>query len=258
MPQVASISLIAWGWRGAYLALAAAALLIVLPLCAWLLPDRRKETAAAACNRVADATSFTVSAAVRTSRFWILGASTACIYLAVGGAIPNLVPALTDKGISAMDAATIMSIFGGAIVAGRIMIGALIDRFWAPAVASTVLAAATIGSIILAGNASFMTCATAAALIGMVTGTELDIIGFLTARYFGLGDFARIYARVYVFVAAAAGVAPLIFGYLSDMTGSYRLPFLLAAGLLVLGAVGLLSLGRYPDHKLQISSLSED
>ena len=182
MPKVASIGLIAWGWRGAYLALAAAALLIVLPLCAWLLPDRRKETAAAARDRVADATSFTVNAAVRTWRFWILGASTACIYLAVGGTIPNLVPALTDKGMSARDAATIMSIFGGAIVAGRIMIGALIDRFWAPAVASIVLAAATIGSIILAGNASFMTCATAAAMIGMVTGTELDIIGFLTAR----------------------------------------------------------------------------
>lgn len=247
MPQVASISMAAWGWRGAYVALAGIALLIVLPPCAWLLPTRRQEAAAVMADRVAEPGAFTVKAAVRHWRFWMLGASTACIYLAVGGAIPNLVPALTDKGISARDAATVMSIFGGAIVVGRIAIGALVDRFWASAVASVVLAGATIGALVLSGDASFTSYAIAAAMLGMVTGTELDIIGFLTARYFGLADFARIYARVYIFVAAAAGVAPLIFGYLSDLTGSYRAPFLIAAGLLVAGAAGLLSLGRYPD-----------
>ena len=247
MPQIASSSLTAWGWRGAYVALAGFALLIVLPLCAWLLPRNAQEQAEVQPIAIDQTGAFTVKAAVRTARFWILGGSTACIYLAVGGAIPNLVPALTDKGISATDAATVMSLFGGAIVVGRIVIGALIDRFWAPAVASAVLAAATIGSIILSGEASFAAYAVAAIMLGMVTGTELDMIGFLTARYFGLRDFARIYARVYIFVAAAAGIAPLMFGDLSDLTGTYRMAFLLGAGLLVAGAAGLLSLGRYPD-----------
>jgi MFS family permease len=247
MPQIASASLAVWGWRGAYAALAAFALLVVLPFCAWLLPTRREEAAAVRPAIVAEHGAFTVKTALRHWRFWTLGVSTACIYLAVGGAIPNLVPALTDKGVSARDAATVMSIFGGSIILGRIGIGALVDRFWAPAVASVVLAAATIGCIVLANDATFLGYAIAAAMLGMVTGTELDIIGFLTARYFGLGDFARIYARVYIFVAGAAGVAPLIFGHLSDVTGSYQVPFLIGAGLLVAGAIGLLSLGRYPD-----------
>ena len=75
---------------------------------------------------------------------------------------------------------------------------------------------------------------------------ELDILAFVTARYFGLRDFARIYARLYVFLAAPAGLAPLLFGHLFDVTGSYRLPFLISAALLAAAAVGLLTLGRYP------------
>lgn len=247
MPQIATLSLGAWGWRGAYVTLAGFALVLILPLCAALLPGKRAEVAATAPAARVEIGALDVTAAIRTWRFWVLGGSTACIYLAVGGAIPNLVPALTDKGIAARDAATVMSVFGGAIVAGRITIGALVDRLWAPAVATLVLVPAAIGCVVLATDTRFLSCAVAAVLLGLVTGTELDLIGFLTARYFGLRDFARVYARVYMFVAAAAGVAPLAFGYLFDRTGSYRIPFTLAAALLVAGAAGLLMLGRYPD-----------
>ena len=75
---------------------------------------------------------------------------------------------------------------------------------------------------------------------------ELDTLAFLASRYFGLMDYPRIYARLYMFLAAPAGLAPLAFGYLFDHTGSYRAPFLIAAGLLVAAALALLTLGRYP------------
>lgn len=250
MPQIAFISISLWGWRGAYLSLAAFVLVVVLPACALLLPGRIEEAATSASIQIKENGAFSVHEAVREWRFWALGASTACIYLAIGGTITNLVPALTDRGLSVRDAATVMSIFGGAIVVGRIAIGAMVDRFWAPAVAACVLLLAACGCAALAGEANFAVYALAAASVGIVTGTELDIIGFLTARYFGLQDFARIYARLWIFVAAAAGVAPLIFGYLSELAGGYRTPFLIAAVLLLIGAGGLLSLGRYPDFAI--------
>jgi predicted MFS family arabinose efflux permease len=195
----------------------------------------------------ADQAGMEADAAIRHWRFWTLGASTAAIYLVIGGLIPNLVPALMDTGASAAAAASVMGMFGIAVVAGRICVGALVDRFWAPVIAALVLVPAAIGCLALQSGGSLPMLTGAVLFIGMATGMELDVLGFLTARYFGLADYARVYGRLYVFVAATAGVAPMLFGFVYDWTGSYALPLQASAGLLVAGAIGLLALGRYPD-----------
>ena len=168
------------------------------------------------------------------------------IYLAVGGTITNLVPALTDNGLSRPEAVRIMSLFGAAVIGGRILVGALVDRFWAPAIATGVLLPASAASLLLTADLSFSSYAAAAVLLGAATGMEFDMLAFLAARYFGLADFPRIYGRLYMFVAGAAGVAPLAFGHLFDRTSSYDLAFGISAILLAGGAAGLLALGRYP------------
>jgi sugar phosphate permease len=122
----------------------------------------------------------------------------------------------------------------------------LLDRFWGPAIAALVLLPAAAACVVFTLPASLPVYAAAAGLLGAATGMELDVLAFLAARYFGLRDFSRVYARLYMFLAAPAGLAPLAFGGLFDLTGSYRLPFLLAAALLVLAAGALLTLGRYP------------
>jgi MFS family permease len=139
-----------------------------------------------------------------------------------------------------------MGLFGGAVIIGRIGVGALVDRYWAPAVALMVLVPAMAGCLLLAASPGLAGGAIAAVLIGVAAGTELDLLGFLVARYFGLADFARIYGRLFVFVAVAAGSAPPLFGLARDLTGSYAPAFLAAAGLLIIGASGLLALGPYP------------
>jgi MFS family permease len=245
MPQVAAWAIANWGWRSAYFILAAITLCLVLPLCAALLPRGNAEGSPAERLSV-DLAGMDAGTAVRTGRFWLLGLSTAAIYLAVGGAIPSLVPLLTDSGVSAQQAATVMGLFGGAVIIGRIGVGALVDRYWAPAVALMVLVPAMAGCLLLAASPGLAGGAIAAVLIGVAAGTELDLLGFLVARYFGLADFARIYGRLFVFVAVAAGSAPPLFGLARDLTGSYAPAFLAAAGLLIIGASGLLALGPYP------------
>lgn len=244
MPQVAALAITHWGWRGGYLALAAVTLVIVAPLSALMLP--RDDQDAHHLSVVAPVAGMPANFAVRTRGFWLLGFSTGAIYLAVGGAIPNLVPLLTDGGLSTNEAATIMGLFGGAIIIGRIAVGALVDRFWAPAVALGVLGLAAVGCLILASGPSVALASLGTILIGVAAGTELDLLGYLVARYFGVGDFSRIYGRLFVFVAVAAGSAPLMFGMVRDAAGSYAIAFVMAAGFLFVGAVGLLRLGPYP------------
>ena len=197
-----------------------------------------------------------VSEAVRSARFWQLGLSTFGIYVVIGGIIPNLVPAFIDAGLSMPQAASIMGIFGMTVIGGRISVGALVDHFWAPAVAALVMVPAAGACLIIGGgSSSYTSFALAAAMMGIATGTELDVMSYLVARYFGMGDYPRIYGRAYMFVTAASGTAPLMMGYLHDATGSYALPMHISAGLLGLGAIGLLTLGSYPDwERLKLSA----
>jgi MFS family permease len=246
MPMIAAASLAQWGWRGAYVALAAFCLLVVLTVC-WLLLPRDAPSGAAATGRIAGLSGMEVGEAVRTRRFWQLGLSTFAIYAVIGGTIPNLVPAFTDAGLSMAQAASIMGIFGMTVIGGRIAVGALVDRFWAPAVAALVMVPAAIACLIIGGGGSYLSFAVAAAMLGIATGTELDVLGYLVARYFGVADYARIYGCAYMFVAASAGIAPPLIGFVYDITGNYGLPMQISAGLLLFGAIGLLLLGKYPE-----------
>ncbi|MBZ9646062.1 MFS transporter [Sphingobium sp. 3R8] len=246
MPRLVMLGMAWGGWRTAYLLLAGFALLVILPLCALMLPRTGKYAAHETATSSSGRSGLPLAAVLRDRRFWLIGASTAAIYLAVGGIIPNLVPALGDRGLPLAQAVTIMGILGGAIIAGRILVGLMIDHVWAPLIATIILLPAAGACLLLISHAGFTAYAVAAALLGAATGMEFDMLGFLVARYFGLADFARIYGRLYMFVAAAAGTAPWAYGALHDHLHNYDIAFILSALLLAGGAAGLLALGRYP------------
>jgi MFS family permease len=255
-PRVAAEGLAWGGWQGAYLFLAAYGVLLILPLCLLGLPRKRVEHHAEQLPDVqAPRSGLTLGAAVRGHRFWLIGTATFCIYVAVGGLIPNMVPAFTDSGLSSSEAVSIMGFFGLSIIAGRIIVGFLVDIFWAPLVAAAVLIPAAIACFLIQQPLDFLAYAIAAMVIGMATGMEFDMLGFLAARYLGLAHFARIYGRLYIFVALGAGLAPPAFGFAYDTFGNYGWPLTISAGLLVLGAICFLALGRYPtEQELTLSA----
>ncbi len=71
-------------------------------------------------------------------------------------------------------------------------------------------------------------------------------MSFLTARYFGLKHYAKIYAVLYAVLAICSGVAPVAFATVFDRTASYDFSFYVASAVFAVGALILLSLGPYP------------
>jgi MFS family permease len=126
----------------------------------------------------------------------------------------------------------------------------LVDRFWAPGVALVSLLLPVAGCLLLANaDPGFVLILVACSLIGLAAGAELDLMAYLTARYFGPRHYAKIYAVLYALLAIAGGVAPMLFAKLYDRTASYTASFHVAAALLVVGAVLLPLLGRQPPTK---------
>lgn len=235
------------GWRTTLRVISALPVLVALPTVYFLLhPIRILPGAPVGAAVGAPVRGMEVRQALRSYRFWILTASILAGYLAISGAGPNLVPAFTDRGMAPASAAAIASVYAISMIPGRIVVGILMDRFWAPAVAFVVLVLPAIGCLILSHAHGAPLLILACALIGLAAGAELDVLAFMTARYFGLRHYPKIYALSYVALAAGSATAPTIFSYLQQSTGSYAMSFYIAAGLFVLASVLMLLLGRYP------------
>lgn len=235
-----------FGWRVAYVGIALLPLLVAGPV-AFLAfrPDRPVPPGSGpAVDR--GSWGLTLGEAARGYRFWILCLSIMLVYLAVSGISPNLIAALTDQGFTPAQAATAQGAYGIAIMVGRVAVGHLVDRFWAPAVALVALSLPALGALVLTGSPAFAWVLAAAVLIGFAAGAELDLMSFFAARYFGIRHYARIYAVLYAILAVAGGSAPFLFSRVYDQTGSYRIGFFMAAGLFLVAAAILPALGRYP------------
>jgi MFS family permease len=246
LPSYANWLIETVGWRKAYLGIAALPLLIALPIAIWLFrePASGEATdAVAAANR----TGVAVRQALRDYRFWVLALSVLCVSIGIGGSIANFQPLLIDRGFQPALAAKIAGVIGLSVIGGRLVAGYLMDRFWAPAVTLPMLALPAVACFLLAQSAVTPGMAVlSAALIGLAAGAETDLVAFLTARYFGLAHYGKLYGLQYSVFGFASGLAPFVFGKVFDTTGSYKPILYVAAVLFVLGALALLSMGRYP------------
>ncbi|MGD2007473.1 MAG: MFS transporter [Cellvibrionales bacterium] len=238
-----------FGWRGAYVGLALVPLLLAFPVLFFLFRPLSEHSVEASSedNRALQATGVTLGEAIRGYRFWILLLSILFAYQGFSGIGPNLIPSMTDEGFSREQAATVQSVFGLSIILGRVVVGYLVDRFWAPGVASVCLAVPAVGAFLLHGEQSLELAILASFMIGFAAGAELDLMAFLAARYFGLAHYAKIYSVLYATLAVCSGTAPMVFAYAYDLTGSYDIGYGIAMALFLASAFMVLLLGRYPD-----------
>jgi MFS family permease len=182
-----------------------------------------------------------------SSAFWIVTAILFVSSISMNGAITHLSALLTDRGITARDAAICASILGGASLLGRIGVGWLLDRFFGPRVALAINLLTALGIFVLARAGSVASGCLASALIGIGAGGEAAITPYLLTRYFGLRAFSTLYGLTWTFYAAAGAIGPVILGRAFDMTGSYASLLTALAGILTLAAVMNLFLPKYSE-----------
>jgi cyanate permease len=76
-------------------------------------------------------------------------------------------------------------------------------------------------------------------------GAEIDLLGYLTSRYFGLQRFGRLFGVMFAGFLLGAAPGPVIYGAVFDAWGNYVPALSGAAILLVLAALVMLILPEY-------------
>jgi len=242
------------GWRGAYAFIGSMVLFVSIPVLSLFLKESPEQLGLRPDGETA--TRLTASESQNRAgvdwynawhdhAFWKIIAAFFLVGASVHGCVLHLAPMLTDRGIPAERAALAVSLLGGAVLIGRIASGYSLDRFFAPRVAAFFFGAAALGILLLWSGVSGSAVFTAAFLVGLGMGAEVDVIAYLTSRYFGLHSFGEIYGYVFGGYALAGALGPWLMGLGFDRSGSYRA---VLAGFLVatlLAAVVIMRLGPY-------------
>lgn len=250
MPQLAAWLITHVGWRTAYLGMACAVvvfafvpvMLFVREPADFAARPRAGESRGAAL----DLPGADVREALTSWLFWGLGVAFFFDVIAINGTLTHIVALLTDRGIARELAVTALSGTGIALLAGRVLSGWFLDRFWGPYVAIGFFVTPMIGLALLLSHAAGAAPFLGAICLGIGIGAEIDLMAFFASRYFGLRNYAKIYGTMFGLFGFGVGVGPALSGMSFDRFHSYAPIFVVYEIMLFITCVIFLRLGPYP------------
>jgi len=241
------------GWRLAYVALAVAVAVVAFPVVGGLLRDSPASIGQTSDGEPSNEQKsagtmlgLTLRQAIRTRRYWLMVVTFFLIGFAVQSIMMHLVPLLTSRGLSPMLAAIAQSMLFFSVTTGRLTTGWLMDRFFAPRVAVGFLIAPIIGVVFLALGASGILAFTSALLVGLAVGAEIDVLAYLSSRYFGSKNFSLIYGTFYGVYSLSGGAGPLITALLVEKFDGYTIPLFFLLGILIASISLLFMFEKFP------------
>ena len=243
VPLVATALIAAYGWRNAYLIIGAVSLVAMLavaqmmrrdPQQMGLLPDGDTDERRAAESRPAEG-GLNLKAATRTLQFWIICTAEFSVFFCMFTIIVHIVPHARDLGLLPTTAAAVISTIGGVSMLGRLVMGAASDRIGGKRSLITcfIIMLCSLVWLQLAGSAWMLFVF--AVVYGFAHGGFFTVMSPTVAELFGTGSHGLLFGIVLFSGTLGGAIGPLLTGYIFDLTGSYRIAFLVLAALVTIG-----------------------
>ena len=245
LPQIARHAAAVIGWRGGFALIGFLA--AVLPLIALTFFVRTPPGMIASRTRKADGSGRRTIGQIYFSNrtFWLILAAILAVSVAAFGGMSSLVMLFTGRGFSSGTIATILSVVGLVSWAGRLAVGYLLDRIFAPCLTAVVMLLAAAGLLVLIFAHSPWLACLGAIFISLALGAEADMLSFLVSRYFPLKEFSQVTGLIWVVWAWSGGLGAALAAGAVTRYQSYS-PALAGFALLLLAGAFLISrLGPY-------------
>jgi MFS family permease len=239
------------GWRAAYLVLGLGTLVVLVPLVWFGVRDAPVPILSAAAGALSDSSARLasdsargpgpeISDALRTPAFWALFFAYLCTPLAVFSVVTHQVAFAVDHGFARLFVASIFGLTGLLSVVGRIGFGFAADRIGRATSATISYGCTAMGTLCLLALEVWPHAAALYAyafFFGLGFGARGPIITAIAAQLFPGRGFGVIYCILSVGNGLGGGVAPWFSGVVHDLTGSYRIAFLIAVGFCGVGSL---------------------
>ncbi len=236
------------GWRWTYAALGVCVWVIMLPILGVLFRNYPEEVgqhldgASSAMEIQPEGPTQTKRSmdpgqARRTPAYWIALVNTSLWSMVVTAVIFNILPILTNQGVSDSAAAATYTTYAAAALISQLLAGLLADRM--PLQYLLVLCMGSLLSAVgvLSVTDSSLLAQTYAMLIGISAGGISVVGGTLWARYYGPEHLGKLRGGVITAMVAGSSVGPFITGVIFDLSGSYQYSLWLFGFLLLPAAI---------------------
>ncbi|WP_349730118.1 MFS transporter [Peribacillus frigoritolerans] len=240
-----------YGWRTAYVIAGILIIVLTLPLVLLfakkspaekgLVPLGSDKMEMAETTVESEQGGLTMGEAKKTAMFWIFVLGIVCFALVAGGVQMHIPAYLIDIGHPAIFAGTIFGILSLANTVGKLILGAVLDKFGTAGGAIYVGVCMTIAmaALLLAKSQAF------AFLFAIAFGFSIVIstLGppFMTNDIFGKKDFGSIFGIVQVFFVTAGSLGVIVSGLIYDLTESYRAAWIFFLCLFIFSMVCVLT-----------------
>ena len=260
VPLVVQASIERLNWRAAYYFLCAIVFFVAVPLVYRIFRETPAELGLKPDGMVTGPVPRTTRKDVgleflevlRTRVFWVLMVIFFLLPFTMYGMFVHLVPMLMDRGLRAGEAAMVAAIAGGTVFIARVVVGFLVDRYFAPRVGLVAFALSTIGLAVFASGLTGWFVYLAAALIGITIGAESDLVAYLSSRYFGIRALGGTYGILGACYMVGAALGPVAFGAGFESSGSYMSTLLMGIVILLVVIALTTSLKPFPDWESSV------
>lgn len=249
MPPIISALITAGGWRSTWIAVAVIHVILTVILAGFLIrnkPEDLRQTPDGVSYADAERDNsiltmenvqslhpdWTLLEALRSPALWILIALYSFILFAGSMMITHQVAYLEDIHYSPMVSATALGLMLGVSVLGRLLSGVLAMRYEARYLGAVFMASTAAGIVSLLNAHGIVMVYIYSALTGIGFGGMIVLLPNMMGAYFGRTHFPQILGWTAPFVTIFSSTSPMFAGFLFDLTGSYFLPFTIAAILL--------------------------
>ena len=191
--------------------------------------------------------SFTLRQTLRTRTFYILLVVVSLSTFTNAGINFNMFPLLTDRGLSDLQAVTIVSLWSYVGIPTTLMWGTLADRFPSRLLFAAVLVGMGAGMALLTQVQDFKLGIAFALVHGLFFSGSLLLSNLIFANYFGRASFGVIRGFVTPFQMFSNALGPLTATLVFDTRGDYAL--IVLAWAVLLPVLGLVTLFASPVHR---------
>jgi len=245
MAPLAGWLISSYGWRTAMLVIGDVVWLVIVPTALLVRNAPVAPPVAGAAAAAAAGPELTVAQALRTPQFAAIALTYFACCATHAGPIFHMVTHVIDQGISAMTAATVLSVAGLASLSGKIVCGLVADRVGAKRVLVAGLALQAVAVSLYLVTRELAGFYGVALVFGFAYGGVMPLYAILVREYFGERTMGATFGAVSLASTLAMALGPVAGGWLYDAFGSYFWMFVGSVGI-GLGAVALAFTFRPP------------
>ena len=173
----------------------------------------------------------------RNKNFWLIAIACGLLFGSDQALLTSLIPYGQEQGFSRQKAAFVMSVVTFSAIAGKLVIGALAEKYDKRALFAVVCLSNIAFLITVLASPSYLVLLLVGGIVGIAIGGIYPVWTSITADVFGRDQFAPAIGAMNLITVSFILVSLFLTGYTHKLTGDYALAFKIFLPQVILAAI---------------------